>query len=67
MKAHWIDSVFQTVLGIAAVAAVNRLLYHDRMIVAVGYAVALIGAFWLGRGCVKLIKGRKKIEELTDE
>ena len=67
MKGSWIDSVLQTVLGVAAVAAVNRLLYHDRMIIAVAYAVALVGAFWVGRGCVKLIKRRKQIQELTDE
>ena len=64
---NWFDSVFQTILGIAAVTAVNRLLYHDRMITAVAYAVGVVAAYWIGRGCVKLIKRKKQIQRLTDE
>ena len=64
---NWFDSVFQTILGVAAVAALNRLVYHDRMIIAITYAVAVVAAYWIGRGCVKLARKRKPVQDLTDE
>lgn len=67
MKGHWVDCVFQTVLGVAAVTALNRWVYHDRMVIAIAYAVAVVGAYWIGRGCVKLVRKRKQAQELTDE
>ena len=67
MKGHWVDSLFQMVLGIAAVAALNRLLYHDRMLVAIGYAVGVVGAYWLGRAGVRLVRRLRQAQRLTDE
>lgn len=63
-----IDNLINAAIGVAAITAMNRFIYQDSIHIAVLYAVALVGAFWLGRGSVRLIRARrKKVHAIIDE
>jgi hypothetical protein len=61
------DSILQTIVALVAITAVNRLLYHDGILLSVGYAFALIASFWLGRFAVRLLRRLSKTGRFADE
>lgn len=67
MSSKWFDIVFQTVLGVAAVSALNRMVFHDRLIIAIGCAAGAIAAYWVGRAGVYFVRKWMQIQRLTDE
>lgn len=64
---NWLDAVFQTVLAIAGLTVMNRLLYQDSLVMSVAYAAAVTACFWAGRVSVRLLKRRRQLRGLRDE
>jgi hypothetical protein len=62
-----VDVAFQTVLGVVALTAVNRLVYHESLAASVGFAAAVMLFFWLGRMSVRLLRRMARAERLSDE
>ncbi|MDI6829368.1 MAG: hypothetical protein QME62_12875 [Armatimonadota bacterium] len=62
------DIFLQSLAVVSILSAINRLVYHDSMPIAIGTAVGMVVFFWLGRLSMRLIMRRRKhLSGIADE